>query len=120
MRSFVFALALNDNMEVVAVVGSFASVIGGAPAAAVVFVREVSSRTSKDPRVVELEAELTEADEGRQAQIRLELAELRTAVRSEKLGECTTSSEHGTWDQLTPSSPRVTSAPTWLVPSSEE
>ena len=30
---------------------------------------------------------VAEADEGRQAQIRLELAELRTAVRSEKLGD---------------------------------
>jgi len=82
----VFSGVLNDNMEVVAVEGSYASVIGGAPAAAVVFAREVTSRTSKDPRFAELEAELT-TEEGRQAQIRLELAELRTAVRSEKLGE---------------------------------
>jgi acetyl-CoA carboxylase carboxyltransferase component len=83
----VFSGVLNDNMEVIAIEGSYASVIGGAPAAAVVFAREVTARTSKDPRVAELEAELTEADEGRQAQIRLELAELRTAVRSEKLGD---------------------------------
>ena len=82
----VFSGVLNDNMEVVAVEGSYASVIGGAPAAAVVFAREVTSRTSKDPRIAELEAELT-TEEGRQSQIRLELAELRTAVRSEKLGE---------------------------------
>ena len=83
----VFSGVLNDNMEVIAIEGSYASVIGGAPAAAVVFAREVTTRTSKAPRVVELEAELAHADEGRQAQIRLELAELRTAVRSEKLGE---------------------------------
>jgi len=83
----VFSGVLNDNMEVIAIEGSYASVIGGAPAAAVVFAREVTARTSKDPRVAELEAELAEADEGRQAQIRLELAELRTAVRSEKLGD---------------------------------
>jgi acetyl-CoA carboxylase carboxyltransferase component len=82
----VFSGVLNDNMEVVAVEGSFASVIGGAPAAAVVFTREVTSRTSKDPRLAELEAELTNADESRQAQIRLEIAELRTSIRSEKLG----------------------------------
>ena len=37
----VFSGALNDNMEVIAVEGSFASVIGGAPAAAVVFTRDV-------------------------------------------------------------------------------
>ena len=78
---------LNDYMEVIAIEGSYASVIGGAPAAAVVFAREVTSRTSKDPRVLDLEAELTQADEGRQAQLRLELADLRTAVRSERLGE---------------------------------
>ncbi len=51
-----------------------------------VFAREVTSRTSKNPRITELEAELA-TEEGRRAQIRLELAELRTAVRSEKLGE---------------------------------
>jgi acetyl-CoA carboxylase carboxyltransferase component len=83
----VFSSALNDNMEVVAVEGSYASVIGGAPAAAVVFARDVTSRTSADPRVAALEAELAEAEEGRQAQLRAELADLRTSVRSEKLGE---------------------------------
>ncbi|MEO7351061.1 MAG: carboxyl transferase domain-containing protein, partial [Marmoricola sp.] len=83
----VFSGVLNDNMEVIAIEGSYASVIGGAPAAAVVFAREVTTRTSKDPRVAELQTELTNADEGRQAQVRFELAELLTAVRSEKLGE---------------------------------
>ncbi len=83
----VFSGALNDNMEVVAVEGSYASVIGGAPAAAVVFARDVTTRTSEDPRVVRLESELAQAEEARQPQLRLELAELRTAVRSEKLGE---------------------------------
>src|SRR5680860_1400722 len=83
----VFSGVLNDNMEVVAVEGSYASVIGGAPAAAVVFARDVTSRTAGDPRVTDLETQLAEADEGEQAQLRLELAELRTAVRSEKLGE---------------------------------
>jgi acetyl/propionyl-CoA carboxylase alpha subunit/acetyl-CoA carboxylase carboxyltransferase component len=83
----VFSGVLNDNMEVIAIEGSYASVIGGAPAAAVVFARDVSTRTSKDPRVTELEARLKEADEGQQAALRAELADLRTAVRSEKLGE---------------------------------
>ena len=60
----VFSGALNDNMEVLAVEGSFASVIGGAPAAAVVFTREVNTRTAKDdPRSRELEDELAEADD---------------------------------------------------------
>ena len=83
----VFSGVLNDNMEVVAVEGSYASVIGGAPAAAVVFARDVSSRTSDDPRVTALEDELAQAEEIHQAQLRLELADLRVAVRSEKLGE---------------------------------
>jgi acetyl/propionyl-CoA carboxylase alpha subunit/acetyl-CoA carboxylase carboxyltransferase component len=69
----VFSKRLNEDLEVVAVEGSYASVIGGAPAAAVVFAREVQARTDADPRVVEAE--------GR------ELREVSEAVRSEKLGE---------------------------------
>jgi acetyl-CoA carboxylase carboxyltransferase component len=83
----VFSGALNDNMEVVAVEGSYASVIGGAPAAAVVFARDVATRTAADPRVQELAAALAAADEVRQAHLRVELADLRAQVRSEKLGE---------------------------------
>ena len=41
-----------------AVEGSYASVIGGGPAAAVVVPREVRARVSKDPRVVELRKDL--------------------------------------------------------------
>jgi acetyl-CoA carboxylase carboxyltransferase component len=52
----VFSRTLNENMEVAALEGSFASVIGGAPAAAVVFAREVDGRTKKDARVREMEA----------------------------------------------------------------
>jgi acetyl/propionyl-CoA carboxylase alpha subunit/acetyl-CoA carboxylase carboxyltransferase component len=47
----VFSARLNDGMEVAALEGSYASVIGGAPAAAVVFAREVDRRTRQDPRV---------------------------------------------------------------------
>ena len=83
----VFSGVLNDNMEVIAVEGSFASVIGGAPAAAVVFAGEVNKRTAADPRVRQLDAALTAADEMEQAQLRVELANLRSTVRSEKLGE---------------------------------
>ncbi len=50
----VFSKRLNPSMEIAAVEGSYASVIGGAPAAATVFAREVRSRTENDPRVVEL------------------------------------------------------------------
>ena len=61
----VFSATLNDDMEVLAVEGSFASVIGGAPAAAVVFTREVDERTRADERVQALERALAAAPEER-------------------------------------------------------
>ena len=83
----VFSGVLNDNMEVLAVEGSFASVIGGAPAAAVVFSGEVNKRTDADPRVQQLDAALRAAQEVEQVHLRGALADLRVTVRSEKLGE---------------------------------
>jgi acetyl-CoA carboxylase carboxyltransferase component len=83
----VFSSVLNENMEVIAVEGSFASVIGGAPAAAVVFSRDVGARTSRDPRIKALEAALLEADEAERPRLRVQLAGQRAEVRSEKLGE---------------------------------
>ncbi|MFE1886844.1 carboxyl transferase domain-containing protein, partial [Streptomyces diastatochromogenes] len=47
----VFSKALNPNMTLLAVEGSFASVLGGAPAAAVVFSGEVRKRTPPHPPV---------------------------------------------------------------------
>jgi acetyl-CoA carboxylase carboxyltransferase component len=49
----VFSGALNERLRPAALTGSFASVIGGGPAAAVVFSREVRARAATDPRVVE-------------------------------------------------------------------
>jgi len=83
----VFSGTLNDTMEVIAVEGSYASVIGGAPAAATVFARDIGKRTDTDQRVVELEARLDEVDDEERARLRAELAEVRATVRSEKLGE---------------------------------
>jgi acetyl/propionyl-CoA carboxylase alpha subunit/acetyl-CoA carboxylase carboxyltransferase component len=54
----VFSRALNPNLRALAVEGSYASVIGGGPAATVVFPREVRSRVSRDPRVQALQAAL--------------------------------------------------------------
>ncbi len=81
----VFSKRLNERMEIAAVEGSFASVIGGAPAAATVFAREVKSRTEQDPRIRELQEQLrgVGADD---AGLRARLAELTTQVRAEKLG----------------------------------
>jgi acetyl-CoA carboxylase carboxyltransferase component len=83
----VFSGVLNDDMEVLAVEGSYASVLGGAPAAAVVFTREVDKRTAADSRVRELQAAFSAARGLEQAQLGAELATLRGSVRSEKLGE---------------------------------
>jgi acetyl/propionyl-CoA carboxylase alpha subunit/acetyl-CoA carboxylase carboxyltransferase component len=82
----VFSKALNENMTVLAVEGSLASVIGGAPAAAVVFAREVDARTTADPRVAALEASLSAATEpAKKAELASELADVRALVRAEKL-----------------------------------
>jgi hypothetical protein len=72
---------------VVALEGTFASVIGGAPAAAVVFAREVDARTRKDPRVDALQKELDGAADAAKPALRAKLSELVRAVRSEKLGQ---------------------------------
>ena len=87
----VFSATLNDSMEVAAVEGSYASVIGGAPAAAVVFAGEVNKRTAADPRIVELEGAIAAARadgaESEAGRLTAELARLRPGVRSAKLGE---------------------------------
>jgi acetyl/propionyl-CoA carboxylase alpha subunit/acetyl-CoA carboxylase carboxyltransferase component len=83
----VFSNRLNAGLEVAAVEGSYASVIGGAPAAAVVFAREVENRTRADERVRALEARLESAGAARRTTLRSELAVLVDRVRSEKLGE---------------------------------
>jgi acetyl-CoA carboxylase carboxyltransferase component len=72
----VFSKALTASMEIAAVRGAFASVIGGAPAAATVFAREVKQRTERDERV----AAALAGDRAR-------IAEITAQVRSEKLGE---------------------------------
>jgi acetyl/propionyl-CoA carboxylase alpha subunit/acetyl-CoA carboxylase carboxyltransferase component len=87
----VFSGTLNDTMEVAAVEGSYASVIGGAPAAAVVFAAEVNKRTSADPRVAGLQARVAEAtsggDEDEASRLRAELASVWPSVHASKLGQ---------------------------------
>jgi acetyl-CoA carboxylase carboxyltransferase component len=90
----VFSRTLNDNMQVAALEGTYASVIGGAPAAAVVFAREVDQRTRKDPRVAALERELAAADEDGRRRLRARLTAMIKAVRSEKLGEVAEEFDH--------------------------
>jgi acetyl-CoA carboxylase carboxyltransferase component len=83
----VFSKALNPNLTVLALEGSFASVIGGAPAAAVVFAGEVERRTAADPTLQELENRIAEASDADRGRLLLEQAELRAVVRSQKIGE---------------------------------
>jgi len=88
----VFSKALNPNLTVLALEGSFASVLGGAPAAAVVFAGEVNNRTATDPRVTGLQAQLAETsgpgtDGTGRAALNVRLAEVQSAVRAEKLGQ---------------------------------
>jgi acetyl-CoA carboxylase carboxyltransferase component len=83
----VFSKALNESMEIAAVEGSYASVIGGAPAAATVFAREVKQRTEKDPRIRAAREGLAAASGTDAARLRTMLARVTDQVRSEKLGE---------------------------------
>ncbi|WP_040871852.1 ATP-binding protein [Nocardia exalbida] len=83
----VFSKALNPNMTVLALEGSFASVLGGAPAAAVVFAGEVDTRTAADPRVRDLEARAANASGTERASLTAELDEIRSSVRTEKLAD---------------------------------
>jgi acetyl-CoA carboxylase carboxyltransferase component len=86
----VFSKALNPNMTVLALEGSFASVLGGAPAAAVVFAGEVNARTANDQRVRAIEARAAAASGADRAALTAELDEVRSSVRAEKLGEVAT------------------------------
>jgi hypothetical protein len=62
-------------------------VLGGAPAAAVVFAGEVNDRTAADPRIRSLDARAAAATGASRAALTAELKELRVSVHAEKLGE---------------------------------
>ena len=81
----VFSKALTETMEIAAVEGSFASVIGGAPAAATVFAREVKRRVEGDPRVESARAEAASAGGPQAAALRATAARVVEEVRSQKL-----------------------------------
>jgi acetyl-CoA carboxylase carboxyltransferase component len=83
----VFSKALNEGLEVAALEGTYASVIGGAPAAAVVFATEVEGRARKDPRLTELNEAVVRAEGAEKGRLRAKWNELFKVVYSEKLGE---------------------------------
>jgi len=83
----VFSRVLNEGLEVSALEGTFASVIGGAPAAAVVFASEVDARARKDARLEALSKVMQQADGLEKGRLRSQWNELFQVVHSEKLGE---------------------------------
>ena len=83
----VFSRALNEQLEVAALEGTYASVIGGAPAAAVVFAGEVEARARKDPRLQALSQAMAQAEGAEKGRLRAQWDELFKIVHSEKLGE---------------------------------
>ncbi len=83
----VFSQALNESLEASALEGSHASVIGGAPAAAVVFSAEVKKRTLDDARVRRLQQALDSKQGSDRAAIQSRLTELSKRVHAEKTSE---------------------------------
>jgi acetyl-CoA carboxylase carboxyltransferase component len=83
----VFSRMLNEQLEVIALEGTYASVIGGAPAAAVVFAGEVAARARKDPRVLSLHEKNAGTEGAAKSRLQAECEELFNVVHSEKLGE---------------------------------
>jgi acetyl-CoA carboxylase carboxyltransferase component len=80
----VFSQRLNEGLETVALRGAHASVFGGAPAAAVVFAREVLQAAAHDERIVALDARIASADGADRARLRAERAALWETVLSER------------------------------------
>jgi acetyl-CoA carboxylase carboxyltransferase component len=76
----VFSKSLNENLHVVSLEGAFASVIGGAPAAAVVFPSLVAKETNQDPRVEEARKQLVSGG----ARYQKDFDELYQKVHAEK------------------------------------
>jgi acetyl/propionyl-CoA carboxylase alpha subunit/acetyl-CoA carboxylase carboxyltransferase component len=84
----VFSHELNDGMKVAALTGSYASVIGGAAAAAVVFGRDVRKRALADQRVHAARAELEASrDAATRAARRSHLNRVIEEVTLEKQGD---------------------------------
>jgi acetyl-CoA carboxylase carboxyltransferase component len=98
----VFSQELNPNLKAAALEGSYASVIGGGPAAAVVFGREVRARALADEKVSEFERQartrsttvaresfervLTEVRLEKQAEVAAEFDAVHTVERAREVG----------------------------------
>jgi len=98
----VFSKSLNPRLRAMALTGSYASVIGGSAAAAVVFTREVRARAAADPTVRragealraesppaardEYELTLAEATGAAQAAVAAEFDAVHTVERACRVG----------------------------------
>jgi acetyl-CoA carboxylase carboxyltransferase component len=83
----VFSQRLNEQLETIALEGAHASVIGGAPAAAVVFARDVDAATRADERIARLDERIAAAEASERQRLRGRRDELWGEVRAGKLGE---------------------------------
>jgi acetyl-CoA carboxylase carboxyltransferase component len=83
----VFSKTLNPRLTSLALEGAYASVIGGAPAAAVVFPRDVKTRALADKRVKEAQAALAAAAPAQRPKLREQLDAIIERVTLEKQGE---------------------------------
>lgn len=77
----VFSTALNSRMEAIALSGSYASVIGGAAAAAVVFDSSISAEVEKNPEVARLRKLMETAAGKERIRIESRLEELRLELK---------------------------------------
>jgi acetyl/propionyl-CoA carboxylase alpha subunit/acetyl-CoA carboxylase carboxyltransferase component len=80
----VFSQKLNPNLETVALAGARASVIGGAPAAAVVFAGEVEQAAGADARIRALDAAIVQAEGAERQRLRARRAAQWQDVLAEK------------------------------------
>ncbi len=83
----VFSNKLNPSLEVSALEDTYASVIGGAPAAAVVFAGDVRKRTLSDERIIALQQRLDAAQGAERLVLGDRLTKMQKVVHSEKLRE---------------------------------
>ncbi|MBU1382193.1 hypothetical protein KKD49_15270, partial [Myxococcota bacterium] len=83
----VFSTALNNQMEAVALKGSYASVIGGKAAANVVFSSQISRQVENDSSIRELKTKISEAKGRKKIILEAQLSELRAALNAKYSNE---------------------------------
>ncbi|PKQ00034.1 MAG: hypothetical protein CVT74_05705 [Alphaproteobacteria bacterium HGW-Alphaproteobacteria-13] len=96
----VFSKALNSDMEVIAIRGAKASVLGGAPAAAVVFASEIEKIVREDPDIARLRlrgaaADLAETIERKRLDLQAEWA-----ARYDRIHDIERALEQGSIDRI--------------------